>query len=100
MQFSFSRFLSGHKPAWLNKVNIEQILIGVLYMALIGVVVYGMHDHVYDGFGNVVPWIIIVIFGIMSIIRIAEGITKKEFLELAPEVWEKIKELKGFKDGE
>ena len=95
MQFSFSRFLSEHKPAGLNKVNIQQILIGILYFALIGVVVYGMHDHVYDGFGNVVPWIIIVIFGVMGIIRIAEGVTKKDFLELFPRLIDKLKKIKG-----
>lgn len=48
---------------------------GVIYLALIAVVAYGIGDHVYDGFGKVVPWLIMILFAVMGGCRIIEGIT-------------------------
>jgi len=70
--------------------DVRRIVVGVLYLILIGVVVYGMEHHVYDGFGKAVPWIIIVLFGIMGAVRITEGIKGKSFLELVSEVRDRI----------
>lgn len=44
----------------------------VAYLALVGVVIYGTKDHVYDGFGKAVPWLIAGVFIAMSAIRFYE----------------------------
>ncbi len=62
-----------------KQVDIKKILAGVAYLLLIGVVIYGMQDHVYDGFGKLVPWLIMFIFAFMGVIRLLEGIKRQEF---------------------
>ena len=47
-----------------------QLISAVIYAALIGVVNYGRHHYVYDGFSDFVPYVIMVIFGIMSFVRL------------------------------
>ena len=76
------------------KVDVKKILIGAVYLLLIGVVIYGMHDHVYDGFGGVVPWLIMAIFAVMSVIRVLEGATRKEFRQLASAALRRINDLR------
>ena len=44
----------------------------VVYTLLVGVVIYGAHDHVYDGFGKLAPWIVGGIFAIMAVLRLSE----------------------------
>lgn len=46
------------------------LLSALIYILLIGVVWYGMHDHVYDGFGNAVPYVICGVFVVMAIVRV------------------------------
>ncbi|MBE6753433.1 MAG: hypothetical protein E7559_03620 [Ruminococcaceae bacterium] len=48
------------------------LLAAVGYLALVGVVIYGSTDHVYDGFGKAAPWIVGGIFAVMAGIRIYE----------------------------
>lgn len=44
----------------------------IIYALLVGVVIYGAHDHVYDGFGAAAPWVVGGIFALMSVLRLAE----------------------------
>ena len=76
-------------------VNWQKLLAGVIYLLLIGVVIYGIGNHVYDGFGHVVPWLIMVVFAIMGVIRIIEGITQREFRSIAAEYYRKFSEKNG-----
>ncbi len=47
-----------------------QLISAVIYAALIWVVNYGRHNYVYDGFSVYVPYIIMLIFGVMSFVRL------------------------------
>ena len=47
-----------------------QLVSAVLYAALIGVVNYGRHNYVYDGFSEFVPYSIMLIFAVMSFVRL------------------------------
>ena len=47
-----------------------QLISAVIYAALIGVVNYGRHHYVYDGFSELVPYFIMLIFGVMSLVRL------------------------------
>ena len=62
-------------------VDARKIVRGAIYLILIGVVIYGMNNHVYDGFGKAVPWVIMVLFAFMGAVRIFEGVTGKNMLE-------------------
>lgn len=44
----------------------------VVYALLVGVVIYGAHNHVYDGFGKAAPWIVGGIFLTMAVVRLGE----------------------------
>lgn len=44
----------------------------VVYALLTVVVIYGAHNHVYDGFGAAAPWIVGGIFVLMSVLRLSE----------------------------
>ena len=59
-----------------------KLLSGLGYLALLGVVLYGMTDHVYDGFGKAVPWVIIALFLFMSIVRISECVPEYSIITL------------------
>ncbi len=48
----------------------QKLLAAVLYLVLIGVVIYGKGHHVYDGFGDAVPWVIGGIFAVMFTVRV------------------------------
>lgn len=50
------------------------LISAIVYLALIGVVIYGAHNHVYDGFGAAAPWIVGSIFALMVIFRSIEFI--------------------------
>ena len=62
--------------------DVRKLAAGLCYLLLCGVVVYGMDNHVYDGFGNTVPWLIILIFAVMAIIRIVESIAGAELARI------------------
>lgn len=47
-----------------------KLISAVVYAALIGVVNYGRHHYVYDGFSPVVPMVIMGIFAVMAVIRL------------------------------
>ena len=47
-----------------------QLISAILYAALIGVVNYGRHHYVYDGFSEIVPYIIMLVFAVMSFVRL------------------------------
>lgn len=60
----------------------------VTYALLVIVVIYGAHNHVYDGFGKAAPWIVGGIFAVMCVIRLSEFLRSisdyksvREFLE-------------------
>lgn len=42
------------------------------YTTLVFIVIYGAHNHVYDGFGKAAPWVVGGIFALMAVLRIAE----------------------------
>ena len=44
----------------------------IAYGLLVFVVIYGAHDHVYDGFGKAAPWIVGGIFALMCVIRLSQ----------------------------
>lgn len=48
-----------------------QLISAICYAALIWVVYYGRHHYVYDGFSPIVPYIIMAVFAVMSVVRIA-----------------------------
>ena len=47
-----------------------QLISAVIYAALIGVVNYGRHNYVYDGFSELVPYGIMLVFAVMSFVRL------------------------------
>lgn len=59
-----------------------KLLAGLGYLALVGVVLYGMTDHVYDGFGKAVPWLIIALFAFMSVVRLSECVPEYSLITL------------------
>lgn len=59
-----------------------KLISGLAYLALVGVVLYGMTDHVYDGFGKAVPWIIIALFAFMSVVRLSECVPEYSLINL------------------
>lgn len=46
------------------------IISSVIYALLVGVVIYGMANGVYDGFPQIIPYIIIAIFLYTAFIRL------------------------------
>lgn len=60
----------------------RKLIAGLCYLALVGVVLYGMTDHVYDGFGKAVPWLIIVLFAFMAVVRLSECVPEYSVIEL------------------
>ncbi len=62
-------------------VDVRKLVTGIVYLLLIGVVIYGMGDHVYDGFGKGVPWVIMILFFAMGVMRIFEAVTGKNVYE-------------------
>ena len=67
-----------------KKLNFKpmKLLAGLAYLALVGVVIYGMTDHVYDGFGKAVPWLIIALFAFMSVIRLSECVPEYSIITI------------------
>lgn len=63
-------------------LDIRKLAVGIIYILLIGVVLYGRTDHVYDGFGGAAAWIIMLLFAIMAAARIAEAVTGESALGL------------------
>lgn len=49
-----------------------QLAASIIYFLLVIVVIYGAHNHVYDGFGKLAPWIVGGIFLAMAVIRLVE----------------------------
>lgn len=60
----------------------RKLVAGLCYLALVGVVLYGMTDHVYDGFGKAVPWLIIVLFAFMAVVRLSECVPEYSVITL------------------
>lgn len=65
------------------------LVAAVTYFLLVIVVIYGAHNHVYDGFGKLAPWIVGGIFLAMAVIRLVEFLRSvnaynrvRRFLEL------------------
>ena len=52
----------------------SKLISAVIYLALIGVVLYGRSNHVYDGFGAAVPWMICAIFFATAVFSICSFI--------------------------
>ena len=46
------------------------LLSALIYILLIGVVWYGIRDHVYDGFSKAVPFVIGGVFAVMAVVRV------------------------------
>ena len=72
------------------------LVAAVTYFLLVIVVIYGAHNHVYDGFGKLAPWIVGGIFLSMAIIRMVEFLRSvnaynrvRRFLELRSAAAEK-----------
>ena len=58
-----------------NLARIKVIAASVGYILLVFFVIYGLGDGVYNGFPRVIPFFIILIFLVMSFIRMYQGIT-------------------------
>lgn len=71
-------------------LDIRKLAVGIIYILLIGVVLYGRTDHVYDGFGGAAAWIIMLLFAIMAAARIAEAVTGESALGLIYKLLDKL----------
>ena len=56
-------------------IAFRKLLSAAFYLAMIGVVIYGSHQYVYDGFGKAAPWIVSFIFLLIAGFRIYGFIT-------------------------
>lgn len=68
---------TNERPMNMTLARIKVTVSSVVYVFLVFIVIYGLTDGVYNGFPKIVPYIIILVFLLMSFVRMYQGLTGK-----------------------